>query len=668
MPSRASSPLVEVFLLVEQPRQRLSHWSQALAPLDDAAAPPLASVDAYYDPASNQALFGLRYDEQALGATGMSYIVEVALLAEVGMIQPAELSEGDRRRFVVDRLAGCTVHVSDQRKVVASLVELVRRVRSQRSMTNPPALEDGRRERVALERQSREDQDDRRERVALEATLLPRSRPAIAPKVRARVETGESLLVVAAKGTRNPPSTESQVRSSRDLALGSVRQPLDQFADASSEAALSTPAAGTAPLVPREADLETNPARRAQTAPPARPGDPPRPSPNVIARSGVHRAATVLMSSDEARRMIEAANRPVDAEGPTERAPVRTPTSTSTSMSMPAQEAPVEPTPRPQALSGPRTISARYLRSGRWVPLRIGSLSLKGAALMAVALPRVDDRVDVALAYAQHRALVRGAVAKVSTMKEAETSGATMFSVNFELDDASRRQLTALLTAARAANVTIKPAPPRGTRRYPVEWPVCLGTSRGAVRAEALDVSSDGMFVKPVHALTLDAHLTFSAVLDDNLPPVSGHARVVRNISETEARNCGLSSGYGLIILEMNELERDRWSGFLSRVSRRATKRVLIAASAARLAELETGLVAGGYATTGGTEPGAIAQLVSAEARPVDAALIDAAWLVSEGSTLWVQSVFTARNIPYVTVHGDAKRARTAIDRLLAVV
>jgi hypothetical protein len=40
-----------------------------------------------------------------------------------------------------------------------------------------------------------------------------------------------------------------------------------------------------------------------------------------------------------------------------------------------------------------------------------------------------------------------------------------MFSVNFELDDGSRRQLTALLTAARAANVTIKPAPPRGTRR-----------------------------------------------------------------------------------------------------------------------------------------------------------------------------------------------------------
>lgn len=51
MPSRVFQPLIEVFLLVEQPRQRLSHWTQALAPLDDAAgAPPVAAVDAYYDP------------------------------------------------------------------------------------------------------------------------------------------------------------------------------------------------------------------------------------------------------------------------------------------------------------------------------------------------------------------------------------------------------------------------------------------------------------------------------------------------------------------------------------------------------------------------------------------------------------------------------------------
>src|SRR5262249_11093571 len=156
------------------------------------------------------------------------------------------------------------------------------------------------------------------------------------------------------------------------------------------------------------------------------------------------------------------------------------------------------------------------------------------------ALPRVNDHVDVALSFGAHRALVRGPVKKVSSIVEAATSGAASFSVSFELDDASRRQLTSLLTAARAANVTIKPPPPRTSRRYPVEWPICLGSTRGAIRAEALDVSLDGMFVRPVHALSLESKLNFSAVLDDAEAPVSGRAKVVRQVHDLEARTCGL--------------------------------------------------------------------------------------------------------------------------------
>src|SRR5262245_46925429 len=100
---QSRSPLVEAFLIVEQPRQRLSHWSKALAPLDGGRAPALASVSAYYDPSTDQALLGLRYDELALGEERLAFIVEVALLAEIGMIQPAELSDGERRRFLGDR-------------------------------------------------------------------------------------------------------------------------------------------------------------------------------------------------------------------------------------------------------------------------------------------------------------------------------------------------------------------------------------------------------------------------------------------------------------------------------------------------------------------------------------------------------------------------------------
>jgi hypothetical protein len=614
-----------VFLLVEQPRQRLSHWSQALAPLDTDDAPPVASVDAYFDPTSNQALFGLRYDARALGPARLGFVVEVALLAEIGMIQPAELSEGDRKRFLGERLAKCTVHVGDQRKVVAALVELVRRLRGQKTASSsetPPILP---RSRATPAPVSREPDDP-----LVLAAKGTRTGPLIDPPGPRSTRDGPPIEAARPRSTRDGPPVAA--RSSRELAHGSVRQPRqapednDGVPESEQKRVISEPIPASSPrlagaLLPRR--------------------DPGRPSPNVIARAGVHRANTVMMSPSQTQQALDAANQ-ADAE------PVTDPY-----------------VPMTTEMTDPGVIYARYLRAGRWVPLRIGALSLKGAALMAGVLPRVEDRVDVALSFANHRALVRGAVAKVSTMQEAETSGATTFNVMFELDEGSRRELTALLTAARAAKVTIKPPPPRSTRRYAVEWPICLGTSRGAVRADALDVSTEGMFVRP--QLAIDVNVTFSAVLDDAGEPVSGRARVVRNLSEDDARAAGRLPGYGLNILEMPEADRERWLAFVLRIEKRSSMRVLVGASSSRLPELQGALVAAGYAVTGASEPGAIAQLASAAAQPVDAALIDAAWLVG-GNMLRIESLFASRAIPCVTMHGEAKRARIAIDRLLGVV
>jgi hypothetical protein len=117
----------------------------------------------------------------------------------------------------------------------------------------------------------------------------------------------------------------------------------------------------------------------------------------------------------------------------------------------------------------------------------------------------------------------------------------------------------------------------------------------------------------------------------------------------------------------MPQLDRERWSAFLARVERRAARRVLIAAFPPRLAELRGGLVAAGYAVLGDPEPSVIAQHASAPAHPVDAALIDAGWLAAAGSAAWVEEVFSSRQVPCVTMHGDARRARIAIDRLLHV-
>ncbi|MBL0215342.1 MAG: PilZ domain-containing protein [Myxococcales bacterium] len=579
--------MIEAFLVIEQPRQRLSHWCSALASLDDPSAPPFATVMAYYDPTTDEALIGLRYDPMAVGDNGLAFLIEVALLAEVGMIQPAELTDGDRRRFVGDRLARCTLQVGDQRHVTSALTELMRRVRDLRATVRPPVL------------------------AAVPLRTTPPPIPAAAASSHyPRGDTADPHLLVHAKGTRDG-LPQALPRSTRDR--------------------LPPPPSAPSRITRSDRFPPTSEERSAERAV----------SPNVVARNDVHRAETVEV---------------LPPTPPVASRRARSPSNVSTDQFV---------VPGPTERAQPTIIHARYLRSGRWVPIRIGALSLKGAAMLAGALPRTDDHVDVALSFGAHRALVRGNVGKVSSAEEAATSGAPTFSVNFQLDDASRRQLTSLLTAARAAKVTIKPPPPRAARRFPVEWPVGLGTHRGVVRAEALDVSREGMFVRPLHALAMNTIVNFSAVLDDGEAPAAGRARVVRHITEADARAGGLSPGYGLKITEMGDADRERWLAFLARIEKRADRRILIGASPARLAELQGCLAAAGYAVTGGTDPGALVQLASGDARPVDAALIDAGWLAPSSSGEWVESLFSARNVPCVTLHGDAKRARAAVDKLL---
>ena len=562
------TPLVEAYLLIEQPRQRIGHWSAALAALDSRAAPPLASVIAYYDPTCDQALLRLRYDELALGPRRLDYVVEVALLAEIGMIQPAALSAGERQRVLSDRLARCTYQVDDARGAVAALAELVKRLRAVRTARS-------------VHREPRGD-------------------------------TQDPLPLVTARGTRDDVSKAAKAAATA-RELEKVTEAMPPLARIQPAHELATPALFRRPATPHR---------------------------HVVPRSS--RAKTLVA---DARADLDDELSPPPARRPHASRPAF---ARSSSPQFPVDD------------GAPATIYARYLRSGKWIPIRVGALSLKGAALMTGALPRLHDHVDVALAYGGHRALVRGAVGKVSTMREAAATGAATFSVAFELDVASRRQLTELLTAARAAKVTIKPPPARGAQRFPVEWPLSLG----AIRGDALDVSASGLFVRSA-PLELGTALDV-ALADEAGAPICGRARVVRELGDLDAQACGLAPGYGLAFEQMGDADRARWHAFIGRIERRTEKRVLVGATQARLAELQSALAGAGYAVIGGTDPGALVQLANADTRPVDAALIDGTWL-GAGSASWVENLFSARAVPCVTVNGDVRKARTAVDRLLKV-
>lgn len=567
----AERPVVEAFLLVDAPSQRLSYWSKALAALDSPEAPPIAEVIALYDAHADQAVLSLRYRANQGDPAPLSYVADIAMVAEVGLIRFGELSSRERQRFSTERLGRCSLAIDHKRRVVDALQELVRRLRYQRasspreaSLTSDPiplVRAKGTRDHVAQARSARED-----------ATLVERPAPAIG-----------QTSAVRARGTTGRRPTTDATRSAPGIADPAAPEDPQQFVDS------------TRIIVDDELRYCV-----------------PPPLPRAVRRS---------------------TDPPSIAEQD-----VRT------------------------------TISARYLRSDRWLPTRVASLSLKGATLMTGALPRCDDWIDVALSYAGHRAHVRGQVDRVASPQEVAVSGTSMFGVHFDLDATSRRQLTALLTAARAAQVTIKPPPPRNYRRYVVEWSMCVGTARGIIKAEAFDVSLGGLFVRPAVALEVGTTCTFSIVVDDDGPVVTGRAQVVRQLDEQHAAACGVCPGFGLAIVEMTDLDRRRWNSFIARIERRASKRVLVGAPPARLAKLQAILSAAGYAVMGSGDPGSLIQLANADARPADAALLDSRWLAGGGLGSWVENVLSARHVPCVRAEGDARGARTSVDQLLEVL
>jgi hypothetical protein len=142
MQTTETSQRIEAFLLVEQPRQRIGHWTNALAALDSPFAPTVAAVVAYYDPSTDQGLLNLQYERDALDEQGKQYLMNVAILAEVGMVQPAELSEGERVRFLSSRLSRCTIRVTTSTTAVGALNELVKRIKNERAPqgVKPPPI------------------------------------------------------------------------------------------------------------------------------------------------------------------------------------------------------------------------------------------------------------------------------------------------------------------------------------------------------------------------------------------------------------------------------------------------------------------------------------------------------------------------------------------------
>ncbi|MEZ4402972.1 MAG: PilZ domain-containing protein [Kofleriaceae bacterium] len=325
---------------------------------------------------------------------------------------------------------------------------------------------------------------------------------------------------------------------------------------------------------------------------------------------------------------------------------------------------PVAPT-RPPTEPGAATLTVRFLRGGQWSPARLRSLSARGAYLVTGAPARLGDEVYVALDLDERTALIRGAVYHVTTARDASATGSSGFAVRFAAEASpARTRLLELLQEARARGVVIKPPPARTAMRFPVRWAVEVAALRPA-HVDALDLSLGGMFLA-APSLTLATRLRVTVPVDLGDPPIELAATVARVVTPGVAAARGLSAGAGLAITEMGDGDRVRWARFLARVERRATRTVVVGAALPRLEAISRTLTDAGYAVTGCADPGALLAHAAQAALP-DAAVIDDSLLVQGVAAGWLEQMFTARQVPCITLRGEVDRARLVVDRLLAV-
>lgn len=586
------TPTYELFLVVDHPRRILAEVCALLDRHEDLPIPPQLGADAYYRAATDVALLALRFDERRLSHRDLEELEQLAVGAGLALLDPARLSDIDRRRFYDSYLNSYEVQIEDLDDGAVAAAELLRRLGG-----SAP-----RRLRADSVLMTAED---------TQVPIFTDRRPADTPAPLPRADSQPPPLPPIITGTRRGSSPG---------------EPQDEDADPVDAPVIEPRSANRLATVREEVEGEAN-SGPITSVEPARPRGKQRQRTRRLTSP-----ATPLAKQPKDRRKV------ADGSGPHE---VTDETAT------------------------PPDIDARYLRGGDWVPARLRSLSLKSAYLVTGALPRPGDVVHLALGFRGTAAMISGSVYHVTTVEDAAHTGSSGFAVRFDSDDTpERRQLTGLLKRARSAGVTIKPPPPRVAVRFPVEWPVRIGTRLGGIRGAALDVSSGGMFLCTERELTSD-EIVFRMPLDNLDAGITGRARPVRRVDDQMALERGLHRGYGLIIVELSDLDERRWTCFLERVRRRSERRILVASARTRGRELADGLRSSGYAVSLACDHTAVFELLRTGSRPPDVAVIDPSFVADITDRRRIESALATLAVPQLTPASAVAEARTAVDRML---
>lgn len=617
----------EIFFILQPFSALFAEWVLAFEPFETAWRPRVVGADAYYRAATDIGLVPVRFEAGHVTAASLAWIAEEAAAARMAALDPTRLPEGDRARFYGTYLAGYAVRAGDHSSPQRALLALGRRLdlipRDSAMPSGGPGLDGGQPQDGAT------------------VCLTPER-----PRVPARAG--------AARGKR--PTADPMSVSGR-LTLAEQAKVLRTHA-------LSARSGAPAPLSADRAGARLGAAGAADGAPntaedPAAALGPAAPAAGAATELELvwPAAAGMVAAPSPAPARIPAAGAASAAGGKSRATTTRAPT-------VPGGTAAPPPGAEASGDDDDAALCARFLRGETWAPCRVRAVSLRGAHLATSGPPRVGDPVKIALGFRRHGAVATGRVTEVLTPARAAELGAAGFRVEFSNDASARARLADLLRAARTAGVALKPPPARTAVRFPVRWPIRVAAAGTELSAAALDVSSGGLFVATRDALPPE--IRFVLPLESGEPPVSGRARVARQVSADMARSRGLSRGYGVQITAIAAADNHRYAAFLRRVQRRAERRVVVAAAQERSEQIARCLTSAGYAVTQTDDAGALIALADFDPNPPDAVVVDAE--TGPGDASWIQRAFAERHVPCVQLEGeDPAQTRALIDYLLDI-
>jgi hypothetical protein len=658
------APTYEVFFVLESFQVCFAEYVSALGPLTEHGL-RILGCDAYYRQDTDVALLALRFDERVLDGDGLEWLLDFASGAGLAALDPARLPEADRRRFYQRYLGEYPLRAENKATAEDTLHALaealglrVPRPRVLTTMVVRTHAPDAASASAHVRLPTADVPTDRRQHAPSSPPVARlATQPPAAPQGKARTTGRPRAQTVNDWPGGSPPRRlpDSPTVGSDPFALAEparapVSEPLPVQPAPAPRRVIDLP---TDPMVTLPAELAA-PTTAATAAPGVshRPPSTPPPVPHDA------------RPADRLRPGSEPMRRP-NAEASVQVAPPR-PTRASNRPPGVACAPPRMSSPPPDG-DAP-TIHTRFRRGDDWVPARVRSLSLKGAFLACGAPPRLQDDVHVAFGLDRLGTVMRGTVAHVTSAEDAQ-SGACGFGVLFPaFDSPARRQLLDLLREARSQGIVLTPPPPRRHVRFPVRWPAhfILPNHRG-VSLPVLDVSNSGLFVATLESLP-STTLEFYLPTEQPDTPIHGCARVVRQVPWSMACARGLSSGFGLEILDFSGVDCARFDNFVARVGRRVQRRIVVGASQARTEELVTALAAAGYTVTGSSDPNAIIKLAECEPRPPDAAVIDSSLPLQLPTMRRLEQLLATREVPMISIAGEPPaRARAVVDDLLRV-